>query len=166
VRDIEQPILIEDTAPSGHTKAVARTFERAGFKVEVKAEYGRKAADVLPWVVRAVVLVPIAAFFASFGGEAGKDAYASVKEWVRDVWESRKGAGTEEASLVLMDSDASQLILSSSLPNEALDALRRIDWREKHGGYLVWDSAEREWRDATPRRSARLPKSTESRSGS
>ena len=64
-----------------------------------------------PWVVQVVVLVPIASFFARFGAEAGKDAYAAVREWVREGWEARGGAGTGEGSLVLMDSEASHLIL-------------------------------------------------------
>jgi hypothetical protein len=128
---------------------VTAAFARAGLKVEVSPEYNRRAVGDLPWVVNVVLLVPIGAFFAKFGSEAGKDAYAAVKDWIRDVWEARRDAGTGTGSIDVSDPDASHLILSSSYPPEALDALCDIDWSEKRGDYLVWDHERRVWRDPT-----------------
>ena len=136
---IKQPVLIEDTAPPEHVDAVAAAFARAGFEVEVAPVFGRKSADVLPWIVRVVLLVPVGAFFATFGAEAAKDAYSALKELLRDVSAARRGAGTGEGSLVLSDPHSSNLVLPSSLPDAAIEALREIEWHEKRGAWLVWD---------------------------
>jgi hypothetical protein len=151
VKYVEDPVFIEETAPEGHVEAVEEAFAEAGFEVRVAAGYGRKAAGALDWVVHITLAVPIVTFFASFASEAGKDAYASVKEWTRKTWRARRDAGTGEGSIVLRDPEGSNLILSTSIPPDALDALRDIDWNESRGGYLVWDSVRREWRDPRKR---------------
>jgi hypothetical protein len=148
---IEQPVHVEDTASRDQVRAVAEAFARAGFEVEVEPDYGRRALGDLPWVVYVPLAVPISAFFTAFASEAGKDAYAVVKSWVHDVWEARAGAGNGEGSVHLADPDASNLILSNSLPDEALDALRDLDWDELGGGYIVWNAVRREWIDHTRR---------------
>lgn len=148
---VEDPVFIEETAPPGDVEAVEAAFAQAGFDVRVVAGYGRKAAGPLDWVIHITLAVPILAFFASFGAEAGKDAYGSVKDWTRRLWSARRGAGTGEGSVVLADPEGSHLILSSSIPPDALDALREIDWTAKRGGYLIWDTARREWRDPRKR---------------
>jgi hypothetical protein len=43
------------------------------------------------------------------------------------------------------------VILSSTLPDEAIEALGELDWTEKRGDYLVWSDDRREWRDPTKR---------------
>jgi hypothetical protein len=48
--------------------------------------------------------------------------------------------------MVLRDPDRTNLILHSSYPDEALDALRELDWDAVRGDYLVWDEERRGWR--------------------
>ncbi len=148
---IDGPVLIEDTAPPEHVTTVTEAFRRAGFDVEVAPIFHRKAADLLPWLVKVVVILPIGAFFTSFAVEGGKDAYGAVKEWIKDVSASRTGAGTGEGSLWLSDPDRTNLVLSSSLPDEAIEKLRDIDWGAKRGDYLVWNASRSEWMDPTKR---------------
>jgi hypothetical protein len=54
--------------------------------------------------------------------------------------------------MVIRDPEGTNVVLSEGLSDEALDALRDLDWSERHGGYLVWDSDRHEWRDAVPGR--------------
>jgi hypothetical protein len=151
---ISQPVVIEDTAPSEHLDAVAQAFASAGFDVEVVADYGRRSMDLLPWVVLVDLLVPVRPFFNAFFTEAGKDAYASVKKWLRDVSAARAGAGTGEGAIQLRDPEHTNVILPSALPDEAIDALRDLDWDEVRGDYLVWDGQRKIWRDPTKRESS------------
>jgi len=111
--------------------------------VHAEAVIERRSAGALPWVIYVTIAVPIAAFFQSFASEAGKDAYAAVKQWVKDVRETRNGDG----SMVLRDPEHSNLVLNSGIPDEALEALRDLDWSEKRGDYLVWNDSRGEWLD-------------------
>lgn len=140
-------VMIEDTAPPGHTEAVAEAFKRVDLVVEVEAAWIRKSADVLPWVVKIAVDGTLAGFF----GALGVDAYSTFKRLVHEVREARTGAGDGTGSIDVSDSDNTHLILSDSLPDEALDALRDLDWSEKRGEYLVWKPDRNEWVDPLKR---------------
>jgi hypothetical protein len=144
---IIEEILIEDTAPPGHVDAVHEAFKQAGFDVEVEPAWLRKSADLLPWVVKVSVDGTIGGFF----GALGVDAYTKFKALVRDLWRARDGAGNGEGDIDIADSEDTRLILPSSLPEEALDALEAIDWSQQHGSYLVWDANRHEWTDPTRR---------------
>lgn len=148
---IESPVLIEDTATAAEVDAVVRSFARAGLDVEVVPAVARRSADLLPWLVRVAVLVPIGSFFATFGAEAGKDAYSALKAWILDLAAVRSGSGDGSGSIELVDPDATHLIFSNSISEEAIEALRLLDWTAKRGDYLVWDAQRREWWDPTRR---------------
>lgn len=145
---IEQPVLIEDTAPLGHAQAVAAAFARAGFQVEVAPRYGRRGADLLPWIVRVVLLVPTAHSLLS---SPRKQARTPTPQLRSGSATSRQLAGTGEGSIHLVDPDASNVVLSSGLSENAIDALGEINWDEHRGDYLVWDASREEWRDLTKR---------------
>ncbi len=151
---IEQ-VVIEDTAPPEHPAAVKEAFARAGLEVEVDPSYGRRSGEVLPWIVLVVVGLPLKGFLEGFGkgfGEAaGRDSYEALKAWRNDVSSARSGAGTGEGSIQISDPEHSNVILSSALPDEAIDALRDLDWNEHRGDYLVWDGTRKIWRDPTKR---------------
>ncbi len=143
---LSEPISIEDTAPPGHKDAVVEAFREAGFEVEVVADYGRRSAGVLPWIVRITLDETIKGFFITLGGVGFKALYDSIKK-------ARKGANSEdEGTVELYDSESSWMILPASLPDEAIDALSDLDWDRLRGGYLIWNSEDKEWYNATPRR--------------
>jgi hypothetical protein len=140
------PISIEDTAPQGHVEAVATAFGEAGFEVEVVADYGRRSAGVLPWIVRITLDETIKGFFIALGAAGFKTLYGAIKR-------ARDGANSDgEGTIELYDPESSWMILPASLPDEAIDALGTLDWDRLRGGYLVWKSAEKEWVNATPRK--------------
>jgi hypothetical protein len=140
---IEEPVLIESGAPAGNDVAVANAFSRAGFEVDVEAAIERRGLGDFPWLVRVAVEGSLAGFFGAFG----VDGYAAVKRWIRDVWNAREGAGNGRGSIEVVDSGSSHLILSNTLPDEALNALMDIDWSELSGGYIVWNAERGEWVD-------------------
>jgi|SRR5689334_5155909 len=148
---VESPVLIEATASPAEVDAVARAFERAGLSVEVVAAVERRSIDLLPWLVRVALLVPVGSFFATFGSEAGRDAYAALKAWIRDLSDARNTAGNGRGSIELVDPDSTHVVFPSSISEEALDALRLLDWSATRGDYLVWDAERRVWWDPTKR---------------
>ena len=135
---------------SGQEQAVDETFGRAGFEVHSRAAMIRRSADVLPWIVHVTLAVPFVAFFAKFGSEAGKDAYAAVKAWAKAMFEARKESGLGRGAISVVDLNGTELVLASDWPDEALDALAEMDWDQVEGGYLVWNEAEGEWIDQLP----------------
>jgi hypothetical protein len=145
-----------EAAPGAHQQELAEireAFARAGLEVRPKAQVGL-GIDPTAWVISVTLAAPIATFFTTFASKAAEDAYAPVKQWVHDLWAARRGAG----SVVLQDFLGSTLVLSSALPEAALDALRDLDWAEVSGQYLVWSEDKNEWLD--PRRTGmprRLP---------
>jgi hypothetical protein len=144
-------VVIEDTASATDIEATTVAFRQLGFTRPVEPIYARRSAELLPWVVQATLAVPFAAFFASFGAEAGKDAYGAAKAWIRALWTQRREAAGREGTVHLEDAGQSHLILASTLPEEALDALGGLDWSRVVGDYLVWDDQGRVWRDPTKR---------------
>jgi hypothetical protein len=143
----EIEVATDDLATDAELEAVDQAFRRAGFEVRAEAVVGRKSEGVLPWVIYVTLTAPIASFFGSFAVEAGKDAYSTVKRWLREICESRQESGNGSGAVVLRDSEGSSLILTSQLPEEALDALRGLDWSEKRGDYLIWSHDRGEWLD-------------------
>jgi hypothetical protein len=127
-----EEVCVDRAASSRDVEAVREAFARYGLHVEV-ATVETRSGDLLPWFVGVTVTTPIVAFFASFGSEAGKDAYPLVKQWIRDVFATGAGRVTVE------DSEGSSLSLPSRIPDEALDALSTINWEHKRGQYLTWD---------------------------
>lgn len=146
-----QRVVIERTAPPEHAAAVKEAFARAGFDVEVECAYGWKSADVLQWIVLVILALPLRGFLEGFGSAAGADAYKAVKAWLEDVSSARSGAGTGKGSIQISDPEHSNVILPSPLPDEAIDALRDLDWSEHRGDDLFWDRTRKIWIDPSKR---------------
>jgi hypothetical protein len=144
-------VAIEDTASAAEVEALEAVFRRHGLDVEIVPDVVRVSNRLLPWVIYITLVAPVASFFTAFGSaigtEAGQDAYRAVKRWVMDVFEARRDSGNGQGSIVLRDLDHTNLVLHTAYPDEALDALRKVDWDELRGGYLVWDEQRRVWRD-------------------
>ena len=97
---------------------------------------------VAGWIVTVTLASPVAAFFAAFGAEAGKDAYAALRAWL-----DGQGAGKYDSSVVIVKgSDDREVELELPVPAEALDALREVDWSQMPTGPMVWDRHARCWR--------------------
>jgi hypothetical protein len=97
---------------------------------------------LIGWVVTITLAAPLGAFFTAVGAEAGKDAYAAFRNWFR-----RQQLGTADSgAVILQGSDERKLVLELEAPEEALEALRELDWSHMPSGTIVWDHRTRRWR--------------------
>jgi hypothetical protein len=106
----------------------------------------RRAADVLPWLIRLVVegtIYELLKYVATTGT-------TGIKEMYRELRDAREGAGNGEGSVELVDSEHTHVILSSTFSEEAIEVLEDLDWSEKRGD-LVWRAERGEWSDPTKR---------------
>jgi hypothetical protein len=150
VDDLIKRLLVESSASPAEIEDVQAVFARAGFDVTADPAYERRSAALLPWIVEVTLAAPIAAFFVAFGTKAGEDAYSAVKSWAREMFDARRASGSGEGSLAISDSEGTNLILSSGIPERALDDLRQLEWPAHAGEYLIWDD-HRGWHDPMKR---------------
>jgi hypothetical protein len=121
--------------------------ELARMGVEAQVEERTVVGGALvAWIVTVTLATPVAAFFAAFGAAAGKaagkDAYAAFRAWL-----DGQGSRTYDSALVIVKgSDDREVELELPVPEEALDALRELDWSQMPTGSIVWDRQARCWR--------------------
>jgi hypothetical protein len=132
-----EEVVIEAGAPAGEAEAVASVFERAGLDVEVEAEIESRGAGVAPWIVRVALKDTIEGFFMALGA-------AGFKYFVLDLFRTRGG---DDGSVDIGGPEHTRLVLPTSLPEDALDALADVDWKDLEGGWLVWKADQQEWVD-------------------
>jgi hypothetical protein len=141
-------VSIDREASEEEVDAVDAAFREAGLDAEVRASYGRKSLDLLPWIV--LIALPLKGFLDAFGREAGQDAYAALKRLVTRIREGRRG---NKGTIVVQSRESSTtLVLGDDLPDEAYAALFELDPKEYEGAYLLWDEDRGEWKDGTPGR--------------
>jgi hypothetical protein len=122
---------------------------RVGVEARVE-EQTFAAGGAVAWIVTVTVASPVAAFFTAFASEAGKDAYATFRSWFR-----RQRYGTaDSAEVIVRGTDDREVVLELSLSEEALDALRELDWSRMPTGTMVWDRRTRKWRSEGSQRDA------------
>jgi hypothetical protein len=143
---IEIEVAADVSATADDLAAVKEAFRRVGFDVRPEPVVEGRA-EAMPWVLYVTIGAPIATFFTTIAAKAGDDAYEAVKRWVKDLWAARRGPNDRTGSVVLRDTRGNQLVLSSTFPDEALDALRDIDWTGVEGDYLLWSSKSGRWLD-------------------
>jgi hypothetical protein len=56
-----------------------------------------------------------------------------VRTWIEDVFAVRRNSGNGTGAVELRDPDRTSLILSTRIPQDALEALAALDWDEKRG---------------------------------
>lgn len=142
-------VMLDRETPAGELADVRAAFAAAGIDGPCDAVVERYSADLLPWVIYVTVSYPIGRFFGGFFEAAGEDGYRTFKAWVHDV---RAARGGHRGSVVVQSKDGTRVVLSSEIPDEALGALRKVDWSQRACGDFIWDDDAGEWRDALNRR--------------
>jgi hypothetical protein len=125
--------------------AVRTAFGRAGIAVDVARDRPERSGGAVRLFIEASLLVTISAFLKAFATSAGEDAYSGLKNWLRGVLPHDDQQ--DGASVVLRDPSDTELHLplSPSLPPQAIDALRDIDWTTVTGNELHWDDDDQKW---------------------
>jgi hypothetical protein len=95
-------------------------------------------------LVIAVLVVPVAAFFRALGEQAGKDAYASLKQLASRLRAIR--GRSQDGTLVVQDEASGVRVdLGPALDDGAYRALVALDFTSLPEGTLAWDERAGEW---------------------
>jgi hypothetical protein len=139
-------VVVEYDAPDGRVEAVERALREAGIEATVDASYESRALGALIWLVDVSLGTGLVAFFKTLGEEAGKDAWAAMKQLVTNLLAARVDDG--EGRILLRADDYNDVYVLGELPDEAYRALFDLDWSELRAGSLVWRDGE--WYNSTP----------------
>jgi len=141
----ELEVLMDESASTEDVLAVEEAFRDAGLAVVVRPAIGRKGVGDFPWIV--MFTVPLTAFLTAFAAEAGKEAYAGLKNLVRSIWSARTRRTGPPGSCIIVDERTGVWIhLKPDIPNEAYQALAEIDLESMEPpAVLVYDDNTRRW---------------------
>lgn len=131
-------VAIKGAAPSEPVGAIAEALDSAGYEAEIADRYMAKGSAA-QWLIEIAVKDTIEGFFLALGA-------AGFTKLVRTVFESEEDV--DRGRLEVVDRDATRLTLSSALPDEAVSALRDMDWSNIRGGSLTWVADRRVWESA------------------
>jgi len=137
-------------ASRAEVREVEDAFARAGFvEIRVRADEVRRSTGLLPWIVAVTIGVPVKSFFDGFFATPGERTYDALEAWVKDIWRARH-SDVRAGAINIEDPDGTTVILSTTIPDEAIAALANLDWDQLRGGYLIWEDEQRQWRDVLP----------------
>ncbi|MGH9155200.1 MAG: hypothetical protein ACRD1K_04995 [Acidimicrobiales bacterium] len=155
--NVRAQVSLEYAGTDDEVAAVAAAFAEAGIDADVLVDLENKGAGgEFPWVV--LISVPTTWFFAAFAGEAGKDAFKTLKTLIKRLYHARKTAQLRTGAATLIDEETSTWInLPPDLPDEALRQLPQIPLNELPSRVLRWDRVTGRWRGETPRTKAERP---------
>ena len=122
-------VTIQSTAPPHLVQVISDELGRAGYDVITSDHFRPKGLAAAQWLIEVGAQQTIHGFFLALGA-------AGFNKVVRTVFES--GDDADETGLVVVDKDETRLTLSSVLPDEALIALRDMDWTTVRGTSLTW----------------------------
>lgn len=143
---------VDEWASEGEIAAVGNAFREAGIPVEVIANYGTRSLDA-PWTVALELgSHPLSWFLAGFFAAEGAAASKMLHQWISRVRAARKPSPAKDGSIVVRDDRGNWLVFGEP-SEEACEKLLAESWDDLKGGYLLWDSKRREWRDHTGNRS-------------
>jgi hypothetical protein len=143
-------VQVDVEASAAEVRDVEDAFARAGFaEIIVRADQVRRSTGLLPWIVAVTIGVPVKSFFDGFFATPGERAYDALGAWVKDIWRARH-SDVRAGSISIEDPDGTTVILSTTIPDEAIAALADLDWDQLCGGYLIWNAERREWQDVLP----------------
>jgi hypothetical protein len=135
----ERIVTIHSTAPSHLVRAISDELGRAGYDVTTSNHFRPKGLPAAHWLIEVGAQQTINGFFLALGA-------AGFNKLVQAVFES--GDDTDETRLEVVDTDETRLALCSPLPDEALIALREIDWTTVRGTSLTWIADCQEWKSS------------------
>lgn len=135
----ERIVTIQGTAPPHQVQVIADQLGRAGYDVITSDHFRPKGLVAARWLIEVGAEQTINGFFLALGA-------AGFSKLVRTVFESEED--TDETRLEVVDKDETRITLSSVLPDEALIALRDMDWTTVRGTSLTWVADRGAWESA------------------
>lgn len=144
------PVSINDFATQEELEGVEEAFRSVGIDAEVKATFGMKSADAVPWIVFIPLAVAAGAFFRGYFGKLGADAASRTQQWVRQLRKARESSSALPGTVVIEDANRNTVVLGDP-PLEAYEKLFELDFDAAEGAYFVWDDERGEWKDGMAR---------------
>ncbi len=135
----ERIVTIHSTGPPHLVQTISDELGRAGYYAITSNRFRPKGLPAAHWLIEVGAQQTINGFFLALGA-------AGFNKLVRTVFES--GDDGDEARLEVVDKDETRLTLSSVLPDEALVALRDMDWTTVRGTSLTWIADCQEWKSS------------------
>lgn len=134
-----------DGATQEEVEGIERAFRRVGLNIPPEPPSTKLRSVELPptWIIEVyIVWKTLQPFFDSFLTEAGKDAYAAFKQCVQELVGT---FGERPGFIRVIDADGSLIEIPSQIPDEALEALRNIDWSQQLPRDLFWSPRRQQW---------------------
>jgi len=144
-------VSLEVEASAADREAVAGIFESAGIRADVQADYIRRSAELLPWLI--VISVVAARFlWAAVGGagdEAGRDAWKGLKWLVAALYEARRSSQSPQGGVSISDQETGvEIQFPPGLPDRAYIRIVQIESPSAPlSGILRWDDDAQDWTD-------------------
>ncbi len=130
-------VTIHSTAPPNLVQVISDELGRAGYDVITSNHFRPKGLLAARWLIEVGAQQTINGFFLALGA-------AGFNKLIRTVFEP--GDDADETRLEVVDKDETRLTLSNVLPDEALIALRDMDWTTVRGTSLTWIADCQEWK--------------------
>jgi hypothetical protein len=135
----ERIVTIHSTGPPHMVQTISDELGRVGYDAITSNHFRPKGLPAAYWLIEVGAQETINGFFLALGA-------AGFNKLVRTVFES--GDDADETHLEVVDKDETRLALSSVLPDEALIALRDMDWSTVRGTSLTWSTDCQEWKSS------------------
>jgi len=130
-------VVIERDALA-EVSSLEQVFAAFGVPAEIQADLEKRSVGAVPWVI--YITAPVQAFLLRLATNAADDAWKALRDFVHRVSEERRRARQSHGSIVLQDINGLTLVLSDTIPDEALRELVEKRLAEAADGYFVWDA--------------------------
>jgi hypothetical protein len=144
-------VSLEAEASAADRAAVARVFESADIQADVRADYIRRSADLLPWLI-VIGVVAVRFLWAAVGGagdEAGRDAWKGLKWLVTTLYDARRSSQSPQGGVSISDQEAGvEIQFPPDLPDLAYIRITQMESPSAPlSGILRWDNDAQDWTD-------------------
>lgn len=135
----ERTVTIQSTAPPHLVQVISDELGRAGYDVITSNHFRPKGLVAARWLIEVGAEQTVNGFFLALGA-------AGFNKLVRTVFDSEDDA--DKTRLEVVDKEETRLTLSSLLSDEALIALRDMDWTTVRGNSFTWVADRQEWKSS------------------
>ena len=145
--DPRPPVLVQlDPAiPPGEEAELREALAEAGFDMFARDMPKVRGADTINAV--ALLMIPLHAFLAATGSKLAAEAYPKFKAGIRRILNRQPANAGVPAPLVVQDTTTGlKIVMERDLPDEAYEALQRLDLTTFRQGPIDWDRLRGRWR--------------------
>jgi hypothetical protein len=141
-------VLLDAAIPVGEEDELNEALAELGFTPTAKELPTVRGADSLNAL--ALMIIPLHAFLTATGSRLAADAYPKFKNGIRRILNRQPQSVTQPQPLVVQDTATGiKIVMERDLPDEAYEALRKLDLSSFKQGPVDWDVTRKRWRSLT-----------------